>query len=480
VWSIDETPVGGAEAAAPRAARAAFARAGVPDGDEIFGRVNRILATYTRSWVAAFTDACEATHLRGEQSEEALDLRMACLQERLGAEKTLVDALAQADAAVVGRAVEASLRLPDLARCGDLALLRSAVRPPEGQAQRAEVERLRRRFGALSLLATTGRFNDVVKDLPALEGDIRRAGYPPLLADFLISRYEWLANGALGYRTELLREALHVAGAFGYEEGVGKALVDLVAADYRNADLADAWAEQADAILRHVGDPPVLRSWLDANAAVALFARGRIHEALERDGHALALKARRVPRDDSDVALTESDTCMFLQQLDRFDEALSHCQRAVALAAGVLGWRHPVTMNMIENRAWLLADMGRVDEARADAERARAFFQSIGEPTDTRASLLLALGRGALAGGDARAGRDLLARALAARVAAAATPLELAEVELPLAEAAWQAGEHARARELALRALDRYAAMPELAARQARARAWLDGHRASR
>ncbi len=42
-----------------------------------------LLDGYAARWLAMYRDSCEATHVRGEQSTEVLDLRTACLDERL-------------------------------------------------------------------------------------------------------------------------------------------------------------------------------------------------------------------------------------------------------------------------------------------------------------------------------------------------------------------------------------------------------------
>src|SRR5581483_1434374 len=47
---------------------------------------------------AMHQDACEATRVRGEQSEEVLDLRMACLSDRLRELQALTDVMLHADA----------------------------------------------------------------------------------------------------------------------------------------------------------------------------------------------------------------------------------------------------------------------------------------------------------------------------------------------------------------------------------------------
>ena len=78
-----------------------------------------------------YREACEATQVRGEQSAEVLDLRMSCLQERLGGLRALTNVFIEANGEVVENAVSAGERLGSLDRCADVPLLRAVVRPPE-------------------------------------------------------------------------------------------------------------------------------------------------------------------------------------------------------------------------------------------------------------------------------------------------------------------------------------------------------------
>ena len=64
------------------AVRSAFEATRVPYADGAFREVERALDGYVATWVSMRRDACEATMVRGEQSGELMDLRMACLQER--------------------------------------------------------------------------------------------------------------------------------------------------------------------------------------------------------------------------------------------------------------------------------------------------------------------------------------------------------------------------------------------------------------
>ncbi len=56
-------------------------------------QVRELLDRYAKAWADQYTDACEATHVRGEQSAETLELRMGCLGRRRDDLQALTDVL---------------------------------------------------------------------------------------------------------------------------------------------------------------------------------------------------------------------------------------------------------------------------------------------------------------------------------------------------------------------------------------------------
>src|SRR5207244_4203421 len=124
----------------------AFGAAGKPFAAIAYRGVSRAIDRYAADWIAMHTEACEATRIRGEQSDEVLSLRMVCLDWRLAELKALTALFAQADAAVVEKSVEAAQALTSLAGCADAAALRAQVRPPADAAARAAVEEQRDRL----------------------------------------------------------------------------------------------------------------------------------------------------------------------------------------------------------------------------------------------------------------------------------------------------------------------------------------------
>src|SRR5262249_8350243 len=123
-----------------------------------FANVTRLLDDHVRSWLAAYGEACEATVVRGEQSAEGLDLRMACLNDDLDSVAALTRVLANADARVVGHAVAAASHLDDLGRCGDLRRLRSAPPLPTDPIIRRNVAEQFERLTEAKALFEAGRY----------------------------------------------------------------------------------------------------------------------------------------------------------------------------------------------------------------------------------------------------------------------------------------------------------------------------------
>ena len=76
---------------------ATFVATGEPSAEDAWRGAAAALDDYTGRWVAMRVEACEATQVRGEQSAELMDLRMGCLDQRLGEVSALVETLGRVD-----------------------------------------------------------------------------------------------------------------------------------------------------------------------------------------------------------------------------------------------------------------------------------------------------------------------------------------------------------------------------------------------
>ena len=162
---------GGTPTSAPASSRSrrAAADAGAASAINVFAaRVDH----YAASWQAMYHDTCEATRIQSTQSQEAMDLRMACLDRRLDELGALVDVMHDADTNALRKAGEAVANLPPLADCADVKALRAVVRRPTEPAVAARVDALDGDLARLSALYAIG---DTTKTLALADRVIAEA-----------------------------------------------------------------------------------------------------------------------------------------------------------------------------------------------------------------------------------------------------------------------------------------------------------------
>src|ERR1019366_5436051 len=164
--------------------RVAFLRSGASSAPFALGEVTKVLDSYRDAWTAMHRDTCEATRVRGEQSEALLDLRMRCLDDRRKQVAALASLLADADTAIVDRAVSAALSLPPTSDCANTHALSSAV-PLPGDKTAAMVASLGDRFAEASALDYAGQYARGLEVARAAVEAARTTGYTPLIAKLL-------------------------------------------------------------------------------------------------------------------------------------------------------------------------------------------------------------------------------------------------------------------------------------------------------
>jgi len=420
--------------------------------------------------------------VRGEQSPEIMDLRMACLLDCLEDLRALTRLFRNADAGVVQNAVKAANALGGIARCADVALLRVAVRPPEDPATRAAVDRLRAKLAEVRALDHVGRYGDGLKALAQIEDEIHRAGYRPLSAEALLirgrlqtDRREW----SLAARA--LEEAVWSAELCRHDEVVAEAagtLAFLVSQMGADSALAEVWVRHAEVVLQRMGGHDVLWGLLHNNRAVMRWREGRLDDALEETRHALAAKERAGGADNPDNALSLSNMGLILAERGQLDEGLHLMERGLSMSERGYGPEHPATGMLLSNHAEILNVLERFEEAHASAARALAILELEGGFDNVVLSYPLAeLGVALLGLGRAGDALSLLERATAFRDTMGPEPAHWGEIHFALARALRALGKDLpRARTLAEEARDEYARAPPgpIVARElARIEAWL-------
>ena len=460
-----------------RAARAAFERSGRSYATETLASVDRLLGDYLARWTGMYTEACEATNVRGEQSAEVLDLRMACLGDRLGGVKALTRIFARADGQVVDNAVGAASALGTLELCADARLLRNLLPLPDDPVARKEVARIRSGMADVKALDDAGDERGAAASLQTLVAGARRVGYAPALVEALVLMGKLQAEaGEIGGADRAFKEAVWLAEACRDDELKAEAATFLVATSGRSEHFDESadWAREADAILTRIGGHERLRSWLEQHIALTLLLQGRYAEALPHDQRALELK------EQSGAALGEigrslNNRAITLTDLGRYEEALGDFDRAIHDLGEQLGDEHPLVATFISNKGETLDRVGRHAAARAAYQQAlRIEERGYGPESTNVAYPLTGLGESFLADHHPSEARAPLERAARIRQASETDAALVAETNFALARALRGANvERARADRLATDAEKTYARIPSAAAKAEEIASWV-------
>ncbi|PTL82785.1 serine/threonine-protein kinase [Vitiosangium sp. GDMCC 1.1324] len=349
----------------------AFLATGKPNAGESWTRTAQVLDTYAQEWVAMHAEACEATRVRGEQSDEVLSLRMACLERRLQSFKALTDVYAHANAALVDQAAKAAHSLPPLSGCANVEALRATVRPPEDAATREKVEQLRVRFAEARALFDSGQFKPALERVKVLAGEAEALHYRPLQAEVLELRGALEEKaGDFAASEATLRQAVWAAEAGRDDEVIASASARLVRSGMLQARFAQSreWAEHARAVLERMGGDDRIEAFVTNALGAILMREDKTEEAMEYFRRVVALRRKVYPPDHPEVAAILNNLGASLVKAGRLDEARKELEQAQVIYEKALGPNHPETANALHNLAMLAQKTG-------DDEAAVGYFQ---------------------------------------------------------------------------------------------------------
>jgi serine/threonine protein kinase len=407
--------IGGLRSAAPRACadldapmnaiwnagtrerlQTAFRGTGLPFAGDAFRAADVALTGYAHAWTAARTDACEATHVRGEQSGELMDLRMACLARRRAEIGELVTALLTPDADAVARSLEAARRLPALDECADTDALLARLPLPSAPEARAAVDALDAELVHVKSFTDVGRYREALPLAGAALERARELAYAPAIAEahYWLGRLRGANDDEPGARAALAQAVLYADA--GRDDRLRlDAYLELIALDDGLLASADAIAlaiEHAEQLLVRIGSPARARARLHDARSISAHRRGRYAVATTQAEQALAVRREHLPPNDPEIADTLYIYSYPLVDSGRRTQARDALNEALAIARASLGDRHPRIGDMLlrASLSYTLLDQNR--EALAAAEEALALFGAVyGERHSSTAGAWLAI-----------------------------------------------------------------------------------------
>jgi tetratricopeptide (TPR) repeat protein len=341
------------------------------DAADAWAKAATTLDGYAEQWAEMHTEACEATRVRGEQSEDMLDRRMVCLAQRRGALANLAAFLAAPDRDIVRRLPQLVAALEPIADCGDTEALLA-----EGDGLPAEGrERILAAYAAISRvrnLRTAIKLQQAHDALAALGDEVQQLAYDPLTAQYKYLRAATFAD--LG-RTKEAEDALYEAAIFASkigEDGLSAtawtALARLVGITLGRSTEVDPILKAAEAAVARVPDSAYHRGALmSTKGTIAVLNEDNVRaEAALREAYALMTEAHGPEHDNA--LETREMLALALQGQDKLEEAEMHLQQILDIRESQVGPDHPAL-------ASLLGNLGLIRSARGDYVEAERLYQ---------------------------------------------------------------------------------------------------------
>jgi eukaryotic-like serine/threonine-protein kinase len=359
--------------------RAALDATGVAWAEQVGGEIDERLAAQAEAWRTMAHDSCVATRVRGEQSEQLLDLRAGCLDARRRELVSVTHVLAEADAEVAREAVRVLEALGPVDACADIAALQQAVPPPDDPEVRARVDQLRASLTDVDALGRAGKYDDALaRVLPVVE-EAAVLDYAPLVAEAGYAHgylQDKLGESAAAEHT--LAEAGLLAARHRHDAIAARALADtvfVIGAQLGRTDEGLIWARHAEAAADRTGDPLAQAKLLNIRGLV-LSTAGRFAEAEQDLLRALEIRERELGVEHLDVSGSLSNLAGVLEAQGRDLEAVATYQRAYEIDLRLVGPDHPRVGAVLTNSSKVLLEVGRTEEALSSARRAEAIFRA--------------------------------------------------------------------------------------------------------
>ncbi|HXU71221.1 MAG TPA: serine/threonine-protein kinase [Polyangia bacterium] len=347
--------------------RLAFAKTNLSYADLAATTVGKLLDQFAVDWSNQYKDACEATRVRGEVSEDVLDLRMACLDDRLKELSALASVMEHPDNDTVQEAPRAARALSPVTECADIAALKAETPRPRDEHQAKRVDELKRRLAAMQAQHAVGKNLEALKLGEPLLVDARAVGWQPLVAEVEL----WIGRAGADQGDDKksipgFKEAFAAALA-GRDDKTLKEAAARLAQEYiyknQMSDF-DYWEEVARAALTRGTPDPHLESWVEHTHCIALYQLGRVKERLRcLEQHA---QKSRDPLNEWELTMLG----IAAKDAGQYTEAIDWLRRGVDFSIKEFGATHPRTLEM---RAYLCdgyLELGDYGQALSECQAA--------------------------------------------------------------------------------------------------------------
>jgi len=368
---------------AQQAIQAAFLSTRQAYAVEIFARVRQGLTRTFDEWTRTYTEVCQATRIRGEQSEQVMDLRMRCLQQQLDQESALVRLFQKQDEQVLKKAIQLAAELPSVAECADTAALHKSF---EGYgaslapARKHEVDELQQRLSEIKVLLRAGKYQESLALATAAATRAKTLAFVPLQAELAFTLGDLqVALGDYQKAESLLEEAWVLAESSEMDGLKAQAISYLVfLTGYHQARPDHAlWlsSKAAAAIQRTPNNERLWARW-HSSVGTVLTLKGEYAKAEQEFHQAVDVLQKIYGPEHLEVASALNNLGNVLFQEKQVDKSLQCFERALQIKEKILGSEHPEIALPLNNIAHILQTQGQCQQALAYLGRALQIMQT--------------------------------------------------------------------------------------------------------
>lgn len=331
----------------------AFSSTGSSHASSTFALVNQRLNLYTEAWLGMYKSSCEATNVRGDQSERLLDLRTTCLKRHLSKMGALTQLLSQTkESRTVDRAVTAIASLPSIDTCADVRALSEAIPLPDDPLVLEAVQKTRQSIYKAEALTKSGDLKGALELSTEIVKNSSDIDYPAVRAEAL-----WL----LGVNQRRLRKpekaeanlyqaALLAAEAHDDELAALIWLEILWVEGYSKGKFEDIVKLKAlvEAVVVRSGSQP-RRGDLLNNFGAILRRKGKYKEGRASIEEAIGIWNNAYGSDSLQVAKAHNNLGNILNDVGDFLEARKHHEKVLSIRTRSLGDSHPFVATALNN-----------------------------------------------------------------------------------------------------------------------------------
>ncbi len=364
---------------ARQAGQLAFAGVQLDYAADSWDKVQTRIDDYAERWTAQYADACEATRIHREQSEDLMDRRMVCLQARRVELDALADMLSTADAAVVEKAVEIVGKLSGLEGCTAAGVLADEVAPPP-EAKAEAVAELSADLARTKVLLAARLVREIGGATEVAVTRARELDYAPVLGRALMQHGTFLMwSGQFDDAAGVLEESLLTAEATGDDDLEFRnrvLLTSLTGAMLARADEGLHHAKFARAVSQRLTLVDDMVGTVDLVEGLVEYRRGEYARARSLLEASLRDRVAELGENHEGVAMVLTNLGAVVVQLGDHEGARSTFERSLKIAEEVYGPRHPIVATTLNNLSLADFRLGRFEDAKKTAARAVEIWEA--------------------------------------------------------------------------------------------------------